>query len=54
MSSSDGTDIPIRQSMVRSAAWQTGSSTAGHRVALILAMVVAAIVLFALMPRIVH
>jgi hypothetical protein len=53
MSSSDA-DVPIRQSILRSATWQAGSSTAGHRVALILAMVTAAIVLFVLMPRIVH
>ncbi len=54
MSSNDRTDVPIQQSMVRSATWQAGSSTAGHRVTLILAILAAAIVLFVLMPRILH
>jgi hypothetical protein len=40
--------------MVRSTTWQVGSSTTGHRVALIVAMMVAAILLFVLMPRLVH
>lgn len=54
MNRTESADVPIRQAMVRSAAWQGGSSTTGHRVALILAMVAAAIVLFVLMPRILH
>lgn len=53
MSSSD-TDVPIRQSMVRSATWQSGSAPLRHRLALIIAMVAAAIVLLVLMPRVVH
>ena len=54
MSSNESKDVPIRQSMVRSTTWQTGSATLRHRFALILAMVAAAIVLFVLMPRILH
>jgi hypothetical protein len=54
MSDTKPTDVPIRQFMVRSATWEAGSTTLGHRLALIVAMIVAAIVLFVLMPHVVH
>lgn len=47
-------DVPIRQFIVRSATWEAGSTTLRHRFALIVAMILAAIVLFVLMPHVVH
>ena len=45
------TDVPIRRSMARSTSWEDHASSVRHRVALVLILIVAAIVLFVVAPR---
>jgi hypothetical protein len=54
MGKTESRDVPIRQSMVRSTTWHPESSSAGHRFALIVAMIAAAIMLLVLVPQVVH